>query len=206
MPNSICFGRQYGSGGREIAALVAKELDYHYYDKELITLSADHSNISRETAETLDEKPTSSLLYSIATNQSAFTGNGAIGYHIPANDRLYIAQSEVITGIAQTENAVFVGRCSDYFLRDKDHVLSVFIYGDNEHRISRVMQRNGCDERKAAELMKKTDRRRASYYNFYTGRKWGDMQNYDLCVNSSMLGIEESARLIAYVARSYFAM
>ena len=196
MPNSICFGRQYGSGGREIAALVAKELDYHYYDKELITLSADHSNISRETAETLDEKPTSSLLYSIATNQSAFTGNGAIGYHIPANDRLYIAQSEVITGIAQTENAVFVGRCSDYFLRDKDHVLSVFIYGDNEHRISRVMQRNGCDERKAAELMKKTDKQRKNYYNAYTDYKWGDITNYNMVLDRSKLGIDGRVEIL----------
>ena len=203
MPFCICFGRQYGSGGREIASLVAKELGYRYLDKELMELSAEHGNISKETAAKIDERPTSSLLYSIATNAAPFSGNGTIGFHVPMNDRLYVAESEIIKKIASEESAVFVGRCSDYFLRGKVPCMSVFVCGDKEHRVKRIMQRRGCDEKKATELLTKTDKRRSSYYNFYTGRKWGQVQNYDLCIDSSVLGIEETARLIAEVARAF---
>jgi len=198
---SICFDRQLGSGGREISRAVAEELGFNYYDEEIVTLAAKESNLCEETVKEIDEKPTASLLYSVVTNTSHYTGSGAFGFNVPINDKLYIAQNELIKNKAENENSVFVGRCSDYILSKKQNNISVFVYGDMEHRTERIMQRHNCDEKKAAELISKTDKRRASYYSFYTGNKWGAMQNYDICVNSSLLGIEGTAKLIADIVR-----
>lgn len=199
---SICFGRQLASGGREIAHRVADELGFRFLDDEIITLAADHGNLSKETAESIDEKPTTSLLYSVVTNTSHYTAGG-LGYHLPINDKLYIAQTEVIKNIAKSENAVFVGRCSDHILAKQENVIRVFIYADTDFRVARVMENDGCDEKKALDKINKGDKKRASYYNFYTGKKWGDTKYYDLCVNSSLLGIEGTGKLIAEYVRAF---
>ncbi|MBQ7010895.1 MAG: cytidylate kinase-like family protein [Clostridia bacterium] len=199
---SICFDRQLGSGGREIAGAVANELGFRFLDKEIIALAAEHGNLSKDTAESIDEKPTTSLLYSVVTNTAHYTAGG-LGYNVPINDKLYIAQTEVIKDIASKENAVFVGRCSDHILAKDPHALSVFIYANDDFRAERVMNSEGCDKKKALDIIAKGDKKRASYYNFYTGKKWGAMQYYDLCVNSSLLGIEGTAKLIADFARKF---
>ena len=202
MPISICFGRQFGSGGREIARAVANELGFEFYDKELITLAAKESGLDVDTARELDERHTGSLLYSIVTDGGHFI-NGAYGNHLPNNDRLYIAQSNIIKDISTKENAVFVGRCANHILAEKKNVIKVFIYANDSDRVERIMQLHDCTEKKAEEMISKADKKRKSYYNFYTGKKWGSMTEHDLCVNSSLLGIEGTAKLIADFARQF---
>ena len=202
MPISICFGRQFGSGGRDIARAVASELGFEFYDKELITLAAKESGLNIDIAEDLDERPTGSLLYSIVTDGAHFVG-GAYGHHLPNNDKLYIAQSNVIKDISAKKNAVFVGRCADHILAEQNNVINVFVYANDSDRVARIMQHHNCTEKKAEEMMIKADKKRKNYYNFYTGKKWGAMQDHDLCVNSSLLGIEGTAKLIADFARQF---
>ena len=199
---SICFGRQLGSGGGKIAEAVAKELGFRFLDKEIIELAADKGNLSKDAAESVDEKPTQSLLYSVVTNTAHYAAGG-LGYNLPINDKLYVAQTEIIKQIAENENAVFVGRCSDHVLAKDPHSFSVFIYADMDFRAARVMESEGCDNKKALDIISKSDKKRSSYYSFYTGKKWGAMQYYDLCVNSSLLGIEGTAKLIADFARKF---
>ena len=199
---SICFGRQLGSGGGEIARKVAEELGFRYLDKEIIELAAERGNLSKDAVESIDEKPTASLLYSVVTNTAHYTAGG-LGYNVPINDKLYIAQTEVIKDIASKENAVFVGRCSDHILSKEPNAFSVFIYADADDRADRIAKKENCDIKKAQDIIAKGDKKRASYYNFYTGKKWGAMPYYDLCVNSSLLGIEGTAKLIAEFARNF---
>ena len=124
------------------------------------------------------------------------------GYNLPVNDRLFLAQSEIIKGIAAKESAVIVGRCADYVLREHSPKLRVFIHTGIKARAERVAKRNGISESEAFDRISKTDRRRANYYNFYTGKKWGEITNYDLALDSSVLGVEGTAKIIAEVAKA----
>lgn len=196
----ITIARQYGSGGREIGALVAKELGIAFYDHELITMAAEKSDLCKEAAEAADEKNANSLLYTLAMGSSAMLH--APGYNLPVNDRLFLAQSEIIKGIATQESAVIVGRCADYVLREHKPKLCVFIYTNIKARAERVAKRNEISESEAFDRISKTDRRRANYYNFYTGKKWGEITNYDLALDSSVLGVEGTAKIIADVAKA----
>lgn len=194
----ITIARQYGSGGREIGALLAKQLHINFYDHELITMAAEKSDLCREAAEKADEKNANSLLYTLAMGSSAMLH--APGYNLPVNDRLFLAQSEVIKEIAAKESAVIVGRCADYVLRDHTPCLHVFIHTGIKARAERVAKRNNISESEAYDRISKTDRRRANYYNFYTGKKWGSLTGYDLTLDSSLLGVEGTAKIIADVA------
>ena len=196
----ITIARQYGSGGRYIGELVAKELGIPFYDENLITLAAEKSDICHEAAVEADERNASSLLYTLATGSTAMLHSPH--YNMPINDRLFLVQSEIITEAAQNGSAVIVGRCADYVLRDDPHVLSVFVHADSEVRAKKVAERNGITKSEAYSLVSKTDRRRANYYNFYTGKRWGEMANYDLCINTGKLGVENAAKLIVDYART----
>lgn len=195
----ITIARQYGSGGREIGNRVAELLGIGLYDRELIIMAAQKSGIATEALDSVDEKATNSLLYTLAVGSSYFGGTPS-GFNLPVNDKLFIVQSEIIRGIADSESCVIVGRCGDYVLRDHPGKLSVFIYAEPEARIKRIMERHNVGYDEAKSLMNKTDRRRINYYNFYTGRKWGKHDHYDIMLNSQLLGIEGSARLIADMA------
>ena len=192
----ITIARQYGSGGREIGERVAELLSIPKYDKELITLSAQKDGLSEAVLEKVDETATSSLLYTLAMGSNLFAGAHAAPYSLPLNDKLFVRQSEVIRSLAAEGSAVIIGRCADYVLKDDPARFSVFIYGDLECRRKRVAERHDVRDSAALDLINKTDRRRSSYYNFYTGRKWGKYDNYHLAVNSSVLGPEGTARAI----------
>ncbi len=198
----ITIARQYGSGGREIGVRVAELLGIKAYNKELITMAAQKSGIAADVAGKVDERATSSLLYTLAMGSSSY-GSINVGYDVPVNDKLFIAQSDVIKELAENEDCVIVGRCADYVLRDHAKRISFFIYADHETRVRRIMNRQGVSENEARELIKKTDRRRANYYNFYTGRKWGKYDHYSVSIDSSLLGIEGTARVIADIAKRY---
>ncbi|MBQ7822460.1 MAG: cytidylate kinase-like family protein [Clostridia bacterium] len=193
----ITIGRQYGSGGREIGKKISEILGIGYYDDELISLAAKNSGMHSDTLSDVDEKATNSLLYTLAMGGSLFGGNAAIAYEMPINDKLYIAQSEVIKDLAKREACVIIGRCADYVLKDYPSVINLFIYADLDKRAARVSARRGITESKARDIIIKTDKQRANYYNYYTSRKWGRIENYDLCIDSGRIGCDKAAEVIA---------
>ena len=199
----ITIARQYGSGGREIGERVAELLGIPIYDKEIITAAADKGNLNVEVIKSADESAANSLLYTLAMGSNVIGTTMHFGYKMPINDKLFILQSEIIKEYAEKSSCVIIGRCSDHVLRDVDGIFRLFIYGDLEHRKARVAQRHPeIKTSQVIDVINKTDKRRASYYNFYTGAKWGKYDNYDMAINSSTLGIEATAHLIAASAKS----
>ena len=198
----ITIARQYGSGGREIGEKVAKMLGIPIYDKQLITDAATKGNLDENVSKMADESAASSLLYTLAMGSNVLGTTMHFGYKMPLNDKLFILQSEIIKEKAKDESCVIIGRCADYVLRDEEMVLRIFVYGDLDHRQARIAARH--PELKSAQVIdviNKTDKRRSSYYNFYTGNKWGKYDNYDMAINSSTLGIDGAAELIVSCAK-----
>lgn len=198
----ITIARQYGSGGREIGGKVAEALGIPLYDKEIIKDAAAEGDLHIDVAKKADETAANSLLYTLAMGSNVLGTSMAFGYKMPLNDKLFILQSNVIKKYAEEGSCVIIGRCADYVLRDEPNLLRIFVYGDLEHRKERVAERH--PELKSSQVIdaiNKTDKRRSSYYNFYTGNKWGKYDNYDLAVNSSSVGIDGTARLIAALAK-----
>lgn len=190
------INRQSGSGGREIGQIIARECGIPFYSKEILEIAARESGISKEHFEENDEKVSGgagSLIY-------AFSLPGA-GTDMPLNHKLFMAQFETIRKLAKEGPAVFVGRCADYALRDRKDKVSAFIYADFGERYQRTVKDYGIPEKQAKALILKTDKQRGSYYKFYTDRDWEDMQNYDLMVNSAILGTYESAGVIMEFAK-----
>ncbi len=205
MKNIITIGRQYGSAGHAIGALIAEKLGWTFYDKQLVELAAKNSNISDETVKHIDEKATSSLLYSLASGSYSLRGmNGPLYYEMPLNDKLFLAQSEIIKDVASKESCVIVGRCADYVLSGVEDInlINVFIYADMDFRVKRVMDTFEIPEKQAKDKVLKTDKQRKTYYSYYSNRDWGKMSNYDICISTSTFGIEGSADIIVNHIRS----
>lgn len=191
----ITIGRQFGSGGREIGEKLAKELGIPFYDKEILLHASEQSGLHIGLFERNDEKKTSSLLYTLATN-SYFYGASMSSAENAIGTQLYVAQVNAIKSLSEQGDCVMVGRCSDYFLKNHCELVSVFITADHPARIERIKKRYNLNEKDAKDMIKKIDRSRASYYNSTTGEKWGDSRIYDLCISSSKLGIDGSVKLI----------
>ncbi len=194
--NIITITRQFGSGGHDIGEALAKKLGIPFYDKELISIAAKESGICPEVFEAVDEKATNSLLYSLSVGLYSFGSGFTNTGELPVNDRLYILQHKIIKELAEKENFVVVGRCADYILKDKVNVVKVFIYADLETRINRAIERNDIESDRAKQAVIKADKSRANYYSFYSGKKWGQPENYDLCINSTDLSTEQAVDLI----------
>ena len=193
----ITIARQYGSGGREIGELVAQMLDIPIYDKELITEAATRGSLDESVTKLADESSANSLLYTLAMGSNVLGTTMHFGYKMPLNDKLFILQSEVIKEYAANGSGIFIGRCADYVLREEPNILRIFVYGDIPKREARIAQRHPeLKSSQVIDVINKTDKRRSSYYNFYTGNKWGKYDNYDIAINSSTLGIKGSADLI----------
>lgn len=198
----ITIARQYGSGGREIGEKVAKKLGIAIYDKELITDAATRGNLDENVSKLADESAANSLLYTLAMGSNVLGTTMHFGYKMPLNDKLFILQSEVIKEKAKEESCVIIGRCGDYVLRDEENVLRIFVYGDLDHRQARIAERHPeLKSSQIVDVITKTDKRRSSYYNFYTGNKWGKFDNYDMAINSSTLGLDGAADLIVACAK-----
>jgi len=197
----ITIGRECGSGGRHIGKKLAEELGIKYYDKELLTEAAKKSGLCRELFETHDEKPTSSFLYSLVMDTYSMGYSNSAYMDMPLNHKIFLAQFDTIKQIASEESCVIIGRCADYALAEYPNVISVFITADDDVKIKTLMDRHQISESKAKDLMMKTDKKRASYYNYYSNKRWGDSKSYDLCINSSKIGNDGVIELIkAYVA------
>ncbi len=200
----ITIARQYGSGGREIGERVAKELGIPLYDKEIITDAASLGELDSELIRRADETAANSLLYTLAMGSNMVGATMHFGYKMPLNDKLFILQSEVIKGYAAKGSCVIIGRCADYVLKDESDILRIFVYGELEARKARIAERHpDLKPAQVIDSINKTDKRRSSYYNFYTGNKWGKYDNYDIALNSSTLGIDGSVAVILASARKY---
>lgn len=194
--NIITITRQYGSGGHDIGKALADRLNIPFYDKELISLAAKESGVCPQIFENVDERATNSLLYSLSVGLYNY-GNGfsSMG-DLPVNDRLYILQHKIIKELAEKGPMVVVGRCADYVLKDNSNAVKIFIYADIDSRIKRAVERNDIDPARAKQAVLKADKNRANYYSFYSGKKWGVADNYDLCINSTHISTEQAVDII----------
>ena len=187
----INVGRQFGSGGRLVALALGRKLGIPVYDQELIAKAAEQSGFSKELFANSDEKRNLLALSSFIVDVGRF---GSADNYMSAN-QLFVIQSNVIRSLADKGPAIFIGRCSDYILRDRK-CLDVFVTATDEVRIKRIAERMNITPEQADSLMRKKDRTRETYYNYYTFGNWGVASNYDLCVDSSVLGIEGTADMI----------
>ena len=192
----ITIGREFGSAGREIGYKVAEAFDIKLYDKEMLARAAKESGICEEIFETHDEKPTNSFLYSLVMDTYSMGYSGNTYTDMPINHKVFLAQFDAIKKIADEGPCILVGRCADYALESYKNVVSVFIHADLEARIRRIARIYDLTDAKAKDMIIKTDKTRSSYYNYYTNKKWSDAESYELCLTSSELGIEGTAKAI----------
>ena len=192
MKSIITISREFGSGGRTIGRLVAEQLGYQFYDRELVNQVAERSGFSPEFIEESGEYASakSSLLFAMAT-AGQYSADG-----LSMHDRLYIEQTRFIEELAEQGKCVIVGRCADYILRDNKDCLHVFIHADMASRAKRIVERYGEKDKSPEKRLAEKDQKRRVYYKNYTGRNWGQAQNYDLCLNSGVLGEEACVELI----------
>lgn len=195
----ITVSRQFGSGGRTIAKEVADKLGYAYYDRELVTKIAQESGLAEDFVLESGEYAcsTSSFLFNWAINNENVRTGG-----LPISDQLYIVQHNIIRELAEKGNCVIVGRCADYILSDRNDALHVFLHADMAFRADRVVRLYGEREDKPEKRVKEKDDKRKAYYRHYTGRQWGLAENYHLCLDSGVLGVDNCADIIAAAARN----
>ena len=196
MNTVITIGRQFGSGGREIGEKVAEYFGIKCYDKELLSRAAKESGFCEEMIENHDERPTNSFLYNLVMDTYSFGYNASSFVDMPISHKVFLAQFDTIKKIADEGPCVIVGRCADYALADYKNCIHIFIYGNEECDLSEV---------KAKDMCVKKDKQRQSYYNYYSSKKWGRADSYDLCINSSVLGIEGTVKLIAQYIEDFEA-
>ena len=193
----ITIAREYGSGGRTIGRMLAKELDVPFYDRELLRLASDESGINEALFANADEKLKNSLLF------KAFRKSYS-GEMIPpdsddfiSNQNLFSFQAKVIRELASTESCIIIGRCADFILRDMDHVLRIYVHAPFDYCVARAKEIHpNMSDDEVGRLIQKTDKRRADYYQYFTGHHWKDADNYDLCINSSDLGWDKCVSLV----------
>ncbi|MBP3603686.1 MAG: cytidylate kinase-like family protein [Lachnospiraceae bacterium] len=196
MNTVITIGRQFGSAGREIGQKVAAYFGIECYDKELLSRAAKESGFCEEMLENHDERPTSSFLYNLVMDTYSFGYNASHFVDMPISHKVFLAQFDTIKKIASEGPCVIVGRCADYALNDVKNCVHIFIYGDEDTKVKRIMEKYSVDASKARDMCNKKDKQRQSYYNYYSSKKWGRADSYDLCINSSVLGVEGTAKLI----------
>ena len=192
----ITIGRQYGSGGHDIGKQLAEELNVPFYDKALLERAAKDSGLCQEIFENHDEKPTNSFLYSLVMDTYSLGYTTSSFSEMPLNHKIFLAQFDAIKNIAKEGPCVIVGRCADYALADFPNVVNVFLHADMQDRVVRIARRHDLTDAKAKDLIVKTDKRRASYYNYYTSKKWVDAAGYDLSLNTATLGIDGTIHMI----------
>ena len=195
----ITVGRQYGSGGREIGTKLAERFGITYYDDLLLKKAAEESGLCEELFRSFDERP-KSFLYSIALDPYSLSMNH-INSRGSIEQQVYLATHDTIKKLADEGSCVLIGRCADYALKDRTDVVNLFITAPLENRVERVAKRNAISPDEAKERIRKTDKSRAAYYNFYSAKEWGDAKSYDLCIDSSLLGIDGTVDLLSELLR-----
>ena len=198
MANKIyTIGREFGSGGKQVGEKLAERLGIKLYDKELLQQAAKDSGFCEEIFENHDEKPTNSLLYSLVMDTYSVSGYSAAPFlDMPLNHKVFLAQFETIKKIAEQESCVIVGRCADYALAENPDCINVFIHADMDFRIRNICKKLDVTDNKARDIINKTDKQRASYYNYYTSKKWGDAKSYNLSLDAGKIGIDNCVEMI----------
>ena len=196
MNTIITISRQHGSAGLQIGRELAKELNIPCYDKELLERAAKDSGLCKEIFEANEKKPTSSFLYSLVMDTYSYGYSSGVLSDMPLNQKVFLAQFDTIKQLAKEGPCVFIGRCADYALEDNPNCLSVFVHADLKKRIRRVAAINSISDAKAKDIIQKMDKSRASYYNYYTCKKWGDMESYHVCLDSGIFGIDATVNLL----------
>ena len=199
-PLIITIGREYGSGGRQIGKALAERLGISFYDKKIITLAAEKSGLSHEFIENNEQRVRSGLMHTLAA--SAVYHNGFLsGQYLPLSESIFISQAQVIRDIAGKESAVIVGRCADYILEGRENTINVFIHAPLEARVKRIMALHDIDEAAAIKEINRSDKERGNHYFRYTDMKWGKAQNYDICINSALMGIDKTVEMLVEMAK-----
>ena len=197
----ITISREYGSGGRLIGELLATELSIPFYDKEIIHMSAERSGMSAGFIEKTDENIPNTFLHNL--KYSAYSSYDSLSfYDTPVTDKVFLAQSSVIKDLATQGSCVIVGRCAGYILRDLPDLVTIFIRGKLEDRIRHAVEHYDLSPENAAERIKKIDKSRTNYYKYYTSRQWGNIENYDLGINTSFTGITGAVATIKTMLHS----
>ncbi|MBO5342697.1 MAG: cytidylate kinase-like family protein [Lachnospiraceae bacterium] len=192
----ITIGRQYGSGGHEIGEKLAKAYDIPCYDKELLARAAKESGFCEEMIKNHDERPTNSFLYNLVMDTYSMGYSTGAYVDMPIGQRVFLAQFDTIKEVAKEGSCVIVGRCADYALSECANCINIFIYADMDVRIKRIMEKYNLSEKEAKDSIVKKDKQRASYYNYYSNKKWGQASSYNLSVDSGVLGIDGTVELI----------
>lgn len=191
----INIGRQFASGGRYISKKLCEEFGCKYFDKEILDLAAKESGFSPDVFKKSDEKK--SFVHTLFHLHAPMLSDDNFYNNKFSEESLFKFQCDAIQKAASQGNCLFIGRCADYVLRDEPNTVSIFLAADMKDRISRTMERYNMDEESARKAISKKDNTRASYYNYYTGKKWGAAESYDLCINTSIFGLDETAKFIA---------
>ena len=200
----INVGRQVGAGGQEIGRMLAEDFDAKFYDRELLNLAAKESGFSEKFFKQNDEKK--GFLRGLLNVQTPHLSGGNLYGSNFSQERLFQFQSDAIRKAAQEDSCVFLGRCADYVLRDFDNVVNVFITASMDFRVQLVSKVKELDAEHARKLIEHVESRRAQYYNYYTGKKWGAAESYDFCIDASILGLEETEKIIATFIRKRFEL
>lgn len=201
----ITIGRQLGSGGREIGQKLASHLEIPFYDKELLRIASRESGLGKEFFEEMDEKKSHSIFGGLLDLRTIHSDDFYGNYYL-SNETLFKIQSDVIRNLAEKESCLFLGRCADYVLKDTPRCLNIFISANPEDRIMRTAALRQVSEAKAREIIIKTDKKRAEYYRFYSNKTWGAAESYHLCINSSVIGIEETTAFILRFLKQKFGL
>ena len=203
MPRIITIGREFGSGGREIGKRLAEELQIAYYDNEIVNEIVKHSNLAEDYVNQILENNIVRYFPITVSHTLSFFEYPQLDFE----NKVYTAQNEVIEELAEKSDCVIVGRCADYILREKNP-FRLFIYADTETKIARCIEKGEADEgmteKALKQKIKKVDRSRANYYEFFTGLKWGDKKNYDLCINTTNINLKSVVKELASICNIYF--
>ena len=199
----ITIGRQLGSGGREIGQKLAAQLGIAFYDKELIRIASQQSGLKEEFFEKVDERKHFSLFTGLFGIRNSMTDDFLPNYYL-SNESLFKIQADVMRKLAEEGSCIFVGRCADYVMKDERNYLNIFIRADDDDRIRRIAETHKITDARAKEMIEKTDKERSNFYNYFSGKIWGSAESYHLCINSSLLGIDETVRLLHSVVEKRF--
>lgn len=196
----ITIARQYGSGGKTVGQMLAKDMGINCYSREILRMASDESGIREEMFNKADEKLRTTPLF--GASKKVYRGQliSPESDGFVSDDNLFNYQAKIIKELAERESCVIVGRCADFVLKDREDVVSVFVHAPMDYCIARGMERNDMDEKEMEKFIQKTDKYRGDYYHYYTGHAWNDARNYDLCLNSSKLGFDKCVEAIkAYI-------
>lgn len=189
----ITISRQYGSGGRIVAQKLAEKLNIPFYDNELINLAAEKTGLSKECFHEAESASTGNLLLSLTTLTPTIDS-----YGLPLNEKIFLVQSQVIKEVAEQGSCVIVGRCADYVLAEYPNCINIFIHADLEERVQRATQLYHLDSKHPESDVLKTDKKRAGYYSYFTGHKWGKLENYDLAIDTSKMALDDIVDVLKY--------